>query len=135
MSPSSSARAAGGGVLPPQPARGSLPALEGAHFDQPEDALRAGGDTLNAAPADGARDGRDDAQPETRHGVRGGRDESGETSGTVPAPASKQDALRAPAANEYDTLAQQLREAAELEKDPVLREKLMIEYRKYKAGL
>lgn len=135
MSPSSSSRAAGGGVLPPQPAPASLPALEGAHFDQPEDDLRAGGDTLNAAPADGARDGRDDAQPEARHGVRGGRDESGETSGTVPAPALNQDALRAPAATEYDTLAQQLREAAELEKDPVLREKLMIEYRKYKAGL
>ena len=36
---------------------------------------------------------------------------------------------------EDDILAKQLREAAEQEKDPTLRDKLWAEYRKYKAGL
>ena len=136
MSQSSSARATGGnGAPPPQPASSPLPVLEGAHFDQPEDALRPAGDILNAAPTSGARDGRIDAQPDARHGLRGGRDESGATSGAAPVSAPRPSETGTPPTYENDILAQQLREAAEKEKDPVLREKLWIEYHKYKAGL
>lgn len=71
----------------------------------------------------------------TRLGVRGGADQSGAISGT-PSPSSMPPRQREQApVRENDILAQQLRESAEREKDPALREKLWAEYRKYKAGL
>ena len=135
LSPSSSAASSrvGGGALPPPSPNAPPPALEGAHFDVPEDFERASGDTLNAAPASGVRGGRVDAERTGRHGVRGGRDESGATSGAPPA--SGQGERGTLPQVENDILAQQLREAAEQEKDPVLRDKLWSEYHKYKAGL
>ncbi len=135
ISPPGSAANVGGSNRPLQPAGMPPPALEGAHFDMPEDALRPAGDTLNAAPAGGVRDGRNDAAPGGRQGVRGGRDESGAMRDAAPDPASPKTAPRAPAQYENDVLAQQLREAAERETDPVLRQKLWIEYQNYKAGL
>ena len=133
-SPSPSARGAGSGALPVQPANRVIPALEGAHFEIPEEVPRPAGDTLNAAPSDGAQDGRVDAAPDVRRGVRGGIDESGASSGTAPLPTARPD-QPPPARYEKDVLAQQLREAAQNEKDPALREKLWIEYHNYKAGL
>ena len=109
--------------------------MEGAHFDVPEDAAHPSGDTLNASPASGARDGRPDAELNGRHGVRAGRDESGATRGTPSVPSSRQREVGKMPPRENDILAQQLREAAEKEKDSVLREKLWAAYRKYKAGL
>jgi hypothetical protein len=52
--------------------------------------------------------------------------------GGVPPP-KRQEA--APAGSGDDTLARQLREAAESETDPVLKDKLFEEYRKYKASI
>ena len=134
-SPSSSARGAGSGALPAQPANRVVPALEGAHFEIPEEVPRPAGNTLNAAPSAGAQDGRVDAAPNARRGVRGGIDESGASSGTAPASTARPDQPPPPAKYENDVLAQQLREAAQKEKDPALREKLWIEYHNYKAGL
>ena len=105
-----------------------------------------GAEALRAGKPDGHSGGRGQraahltptsasASAATRFGVRGGIDESGATLGT-PAAAPIPPPGRTPAAaRDNDILAQQLREAAEQEKDPVLREKLWAEYRKYKVGL
>ncbi len=104
----------------------------------------ASAEALRSGNPDGHIDGRGqratDLAPRTdsaasRPGVRSGVDESGATLGTpspapIPLPTRTQATPRA-----NDILAQQLREAAEQEKDPALREKLWAEYRKYKAGL
>ena len=44
-------------------------------------------------------------------------------------------AVALPSGGDDDIVARQLREAAQRETDPVLREKLWDEYRKYKGGL
>ncbi len=57
-------------------------------------------------------------------------DSSGETSGT-PRPAGAGASADAPESRDDDVVARQLREAAERETDPALREKLWREYRRY----
>ena len=57
-------------------------------------------------------------------------DLSGETSGT-PRPAGAGAGADAPESRDDDVVARQLREAAERETDPALREKLWREYRRY----
>lgn len=147
------AQGSGGGAMPPS----STPAARGeghggggpkadpqgagpAYSDMIgiEETESSGGPDTGAAA--GARATATSGKPDavdgaTRLGVRGGVDESGATSGT-PAPHAPTPQARDRAApRENDILAQQLQEAAEKEKDPVLREKLWAEYRKYKAGL
>jgi hypothetical protein len=62
-------------------------------------------------------------------------DQSGETStGARPSPRNRAEAAL-PAGGDDDIVARQLREAADRETDPVLRDKLWEEYRKYKGGL
>ena len=72
---------------------------------------------------------------DTRTGLGNSPDKVGATSGApralsgLPPPPDAIDTRR------DDIVAVQLREAAEKEQDPLLREKLWVEYRKYKAGL
>ena len=61
-------------------------------------------------------------------------DLSGETTGS-PRPSAGASSLAPAAAVDDDIVARQLREAAEREVDPVLKEKLWREYRSYKDGL
>ncbi len=90
----------------------------------------------NAATDSAARGGAQVGKPTgTRLGVRGGRDERGTSTATPPPAANAAAPVMPSTVIEDDILAQQLREAAEQEKDPTLRDKLWAEYRKYKAGL
>ena len=52
-----------------------------------------------------------------------------------PEPGSETHPPNIPDGRDDDIVARQLREAATKEADPILREKLWEEYRKYKAGL
>ena len=154
--PAPAATAAGGGALPPSTAApqraggsgGGGPKvdpqgpgtryidMQGVDIEEGEsaDGGSAADRGAKASPS-GKPDAYADDSPATRAGVRGGIDESGATLGT-PAAAPIPPPSRTPAAvRDNDILAQQLREAAEQEKDPALREKLWAEYRKYKAGL
>ena len=152
--PPPAASAAGGGAMPPSSAApqramggtsGGGPTadaqgagtrysdMQGVDIDAGKSADDASGGRGQRA-ADLAPSGITDSAA-TRPGVRGGLDESGATVGT-PAAAQVPPPSRSPAAvRDNDILAQQLREAAQQEKDPALREKLWAEYRKYKAGL
>lgn len=55
--------------------------------------------------------------------------------GARPLPPSRRAAANLPDGADDDIVSRQLREAAERETDPVLRDKLWEEYRKYKGGL
>ena len=120
------------GIKPALPA-GSLGATE----DQGSEAARSGNrDGVEGGRAQSASDTQNSAARDVdRLGVRGGRDEKGVTSGTPPPSSEPAPPHAQPQPEQVDILAQQLREAAENEKDPVLRDKLWAEYRKYKAGL
>ena len=134
---SASARHGGGGSRASEAATTYRPSpdMQGVHVDEPENAPRPSADDPNAAPSSGAISARPDALSNAHRGVRGGRDESGATSGTPPASTLPPRTAVDMPVRENDILAQQLREAAAQEKDPVLRDKLWAEYRKYKAGL
>ncbi len=103
----------------------------------------AGGGNEQGAP--GGQGARLEAPPEGEEDGAGGAanratglgrtpDQSGETRGTRGATARGDAELRLPETGDDDVVARQLREAAERESDPVLREKLWDEYRKYKGG-
>ena len=134
---SASARHGGGGSRASEAATAYRPSpdMQGVNIDEPESVPRPAGDDPTAPPSSGATSGRPDALSNAHLGVRGGRDESGATSGTPPASSLPPQTVGEMPERENDILAQQLREAAAQEKDPVLRDKLWAEYRKYKAGL
>lgn len=105
-------------------------------------AARAGG-----GAASGAEDGRGGRLDETATRGAGGAAATSSGSGNTP-DLSGEDAAGAyrhsavaptpqgiPDGRDDDIVARQLREAASTESDPVLREKLWDEYRRYKAGL
>ena len=135
--PPSSTRLGGGGSNASTAAAAYHPApdMEGVQVDEPDLTPQPSGDDLNAAPSSDVISGRRDDPANARLGVRGGRDEAGTTRGTPPASSLPPQAVSEMPVRENDILAQQLHEAATKEKDPVLRDKLWAEYRKYKAGL
>ncbi|MEQ8660898.1 MAG: hypothetical protein RLW62_08780, partial [Gammaproteobacteria bacterium] len=106
------------------------------------------GPAVTAETADGLTSGADDGRgsratnPETRGaggaGARGSGlghtpDLSAAGAGT-PQPAPTPPSADVPEARDDDIVARQLREAAERERDPALREKLWREYRRYVGG-
>ncbi len=142
----------GGAKSDPQGRGTAYTDMVGVDLGDEESSTAAGPTDASNAKADrsGNKAGRDDgpgqrpqdsqaaakAQADTsRLGVRGGKDESGATNGMPPLTSMPSRQREQAPVRENDILAQQLREAAEQEKDPALREKLWVEYRKYKAGL
>lgn len=82
-------------------------------------------------------DNTDDLATENS-GPSGGNETGQQTTGHNPYPGSNTHANTPPDlvnSKGDDVIARQLREAAQKEKDPVLREKLWNEYRKYKSGI
>ena len=100
-----------------------------------------------AAAERGAVDGRGgrlDMPPEVRGaggaagnatGLGSTPDKSGVTQSAERRYPRNSTSVEVPAGGDDDIVARQLREAADREQDPVLREKLRAEYRKYKGGL
>ncbi|MBK8958628.1 MAG: hypothetical protein IPM80_09380 [Proteobacteria bacterium] len=125
-------RSAAGAAPPPR--HDDTQGVVGIHYQQ---GPTSDGDAGGEGEAAGLRERNATARAKQdggRLGVDGGRDERGTSLATPPA-ASGPGAEITPAVIEDDILAQQLREAAEQEKDPQLRARLWAEYRKYKAGL
>lgn len=120
--------AGGGALATPAPTNGpSDPALEAARKAAFEAAMaRRRGESTQSAPA-----GRGGAGEAT--GLGSSPDITGETRSGGPARPVGQSGLPTGAADE-DVVARQLREAAQREADPVLREKLWQEYRRYTEG-
>ncbi len=87
------------------------------------------GGLLEAPPEEGAGGAASAAS-----GLGNTPDLSGETRGARPAMGGRS-AANLPNGADDDIVSRQLREAAEREADPVLRDKLWDEYRKYKGGL
>lgn len=100
----------------------------------------SGGATAGAMGGSGARR---EPQPQTGAGGRAARssglgntpDSSGTTQAGTYRPPAGAVPTDVPDARDDDIVARQLREAATRESDPVLREKLWQEYRKYKTGI
>ncbi len=134
---SASARHGGGGSNASAAAATYRPSpdMQGVQVDEPDLVPRPAGDDRNAPLSSGVMSQHQDDQTNTRLGVRGGRDEAGTILGTPAASSLPPQAVSEMPVRENDILAQQLHEAATKEKDPVLRDKLWAEYRKYKAGL
>jgi hypothetical protein len=92
-------------------------------------AQRGDGGLLETPPENGAGGAASAAS-----GLGNTPDLSGETRGARP-PMRGRSAANLPDGADDDIVSRQLREAAERETDPVLRDKLWDEYRKYKGGL
>ncbi len=116
---------------------GEQPGNAGAADDQSTGGEKPG-DKTTAATDSGAETKADKSSDRTTTGAVG---EAGQTAKVDPAGARK-DAKRSgavkrddvPDAGDDDVVARQLREAAENETDPELREKLWQEYKRYKSG-
>ncbi len=107
------ATAAGGGSPHSHALRG-----EGRRLEEPPGGIGAGGAAQRATGLGNTPD----LSGEMRDGAR-------------PLPPSRRAAANLPDGADDDIVSRQLREAAERETDPVLRDKLWEEYRKYKGGL
>lgn len=115
--------------------RGSEDELEaaggggGLPYDEPgqggSDAEGSAGSRAEGTDAGMGREGADQTDGTSTSGSTTGPGAQ-KTAGTYPAPAG------IPSGSDDDVVARQIREAAENEPDPVLREKLWEEYRKYK---
>lgn len=142
-------RSGGGGNVEAVPVPAASTEMSGIHYRETSSSQGGVEDQGSSAARSGTPDGRDGGRglsagakpaptasaPPGRLGVRGGRDERGVSSGTPPPSDAPRPAHGAPVVQDNDVLARQLREAAEKETDPVLRDRLWAEYRKYKAGL
>ena len=107
------ATAAGGGSPHSHALRG-----EGRRLEEPPEGIGAGGAAQRATGLGNTPD----LSGEMRDGAR-------------PLPPRRRAAANLPDGADDDIVSRQLREAAERETDPVLRDKLWEEYRKYKGGL
>lgn len=90
----------------------------GGRLAAPANGSGAGGGADIATGGGNTPDLSGDTRPDTRHALV-----------TAPPPSDL------PSGNDDDVVARQLREAASVDPDPILREKLWNEYRKYKRGL